>query len=212
MYDRFKWNPELRFYSRWYAPLTYDKLKPSRIFVGSTMELFGDFIPEDWTRDIFKKVKIFPSHTFIFLTKQPTGLFKWSPFPDNAWVGVSPITNGQMLLAIGQLEKIQAKVKFLSLEPLRNRLETVPLIPNFKDVINWVIIGQQTPPSKKTSPKLEWIQEIVETCDKANIPIFLKNNLYNTFAYANRSIMLPYWALNKNGDGGLRQEFPSPIR
>ena len=43
--------------------------------------------------------------------------------------------------------------------------------------VNWVIIGQQTPPSKKTSPKLEWIDEIEDACRKASIPYFEKNNL-----------------------------------
>ena len=41
--------------------------------------------------------------------------------------------------------------------------------------ISWVILGSQTKPYKP--PKIEWVQEIVESCDKAGIPVFLKDNL-----------------------------------
>jgi len=57
--------------------------------------------------------------------------------------------------------------------------------------INWIIIGQQTPPNKKTEPKVEWVQEIVEAADKAGIPVFQKNNLKPLL------------------DNNLRQEMPS---
>jgi len=50
--------------------------------------------------------------------------------------------------------------------------------------ISWVIIGAQTKPYKP--PKIEWVQEIVEACDKAGIPVFLKNNLAPLFSHQDR--------------------------
>ena len=41
--------------------------------------------------------------------------------------------------------------------------------------ISWVIIGAQTKPT--VYPRIEWVQEIVEACDKAGIPVFQKDNL-----------------------------------
>jgi len=41
--------------------------------------------------------------------------------------------------------------------------------------ISWVILGSQTKPYKP--PKIEHVQEIVEACNKAGIPVFLKDNL-----------------------------------
>lgn len=43
--------------------------------------------------------------------------------------------------------------------------------------INWVIIGQCTPIKQSTTPKIEWLKEIVEAADKAGVRVFLKDNL-----------------------------------
>lgn len=123
MYDRFGWDKTIRFEA--YEIFKAHKIEtPSRIFVGSTIELFGDWIPDEWLRDIFDDVKKFPQHTFQFLTKCPQNLPKWNPWPDNAWVGVS-CTNRKQLLEARRVYSssiiqggIWAKVKFISFEPL----------------------------------------------------------------------------------------------
>ena len=43
----------------------------------------------DWQREIFKVIRANPQHRFYFLTKQPRNLAKFSPFPDNCWIGVT---------------------------------------------------------------------------------------------------------------------------
>ena len=75
--------------------------------------------------------------------------------------------------------------------------------------INQVIIGSQTKPYKP--PKIEWVREIVEACDKASVKVFLKDNL--------RPLLIPedcskpnylmediFWASEK---AQLRQEMPA---
>lgn len=66
--------------------------------------------------------------------------------------------------------------------------------------ITFVIIGQQTPIRKATMPKLEWVREIVEACDKAGVPVFLKDNLIPILPEKTRREI---W-----GQVVLRQEFP----
>ena len=204
MYKRFKWNPEIR----WdFSPMldVFGIDKPSRIFVGSTMELFGDWVKPAWLTTLFRAVESNPAHTFIFLTKRPGNLIKWSPFPRNAYVGVSVTTNGDMTLALTNLAHIQAKVKFISFEPLLGMIGMDDHMPLEMASISWVIIGQQTPVKKATRPKSEWIQEIVEAADKVGIPIFLKNNLYPLIGLGNGQPSL----FHKNEIGELRQEFPN---
>jgi protein gp37 len=201
MYKRFKWNPEL--YRDVLAFMGIEKLKPSRIFVGSTMELFGDWIEPNWMLDIFDIVKRFPRHTFIFLTKQPHNLIKWSPFPENCWVGVSVTDANQQSKAYIGLKPIQSSVKFISYEPL---LDNVYMEPQFlKDAgISWVIIGQQTPVNAKTMPHIQDIQRIMENTEQANIPIFLKNNLSGFKPFRQYFKGGEHW----KGVYELRQEFP----
>lgn len=172
MYKRFKWNPRLR-----YDPSAWLGLgslrKPSRIFVGSTIELFHDSLSPQYLKWIFEVPLEFPQHTFIVLTKQPQNLIEFSPFPENCWVGVTVLNDAQLLLAETQFEKIKASVKFLSLEPLKNQLDAI----KYMKQPNWIICGQQTPVSAKTEPKVEWVREIVDAADRAGIPVFLKDNL-----------------------------------
>ena len=71
-----------------------------------------------------------------------------------------------------------------------------------------IIIGQQTPVRPATTPKIEWIKEIVEAADKAGVPVFLKNNLEPLLVTVkNDQKYAPLWA--NGGYGNLRQEFPN---
>ena len=181
-------------------------IKPSRFFVGSTMELFG--VWNLWMDEILSLCRKTPEHTFIFLTKCPQNLIKLSPFPKNCYVGVTVTELNPENTPLAYLRKIQATVKFISFEPLLKWTNNLPTrlsesltIAN----ISWVIIGQQTPVSRKTMPRIKWIKDIIEACDKADIPIFLKNNLKPLFQNVEEPSWLVGWC---NKPGELRQEFP----
>lgn len=184
MYDRFKWDKTIRYeQDAWYKPEHIDMIEPNKkIFVGSTIELFGDWVSHDWLRAIFYEVNLHNDQTFIFLTKQPQNLQQFSPFPENCWVGVSA-TNAKMAEEAGfWLWEIKARVKFVSFEPL---LGSIPV--HFADYISadvegisWLIIGSETG-NRKEKPPLEqvqnWAREIIAAADEAGIPVFTKDNL-----------------------------------
>ena len=179
LYKRFKWDETIKWNGEtWLDFYTYiqKQKEPCKIFVGSTMELFGEWIKPEWLKSIFMAVNEFPQHTFIFLTKRPENLIKWSPFPPNVWVGVSATCMYPAFLATEKLRLVKAKVKFLSCEPLQSSisLTSQELIGAG---INWILIGQQTPVRPSTQPRIEWIKEIVEAADMAKVPVFLKDNL-----------------------------------
>ncbi len=192
MYKRFKWNEKVRFLSD-AMDGCLDMKAGSKVFVGSTMELFGEWVKPEWLKSILGAIPICPDVTFIFLTKRPENLIKWSPFPDNCWVGVSVTTQKQFNQAMIYLPYIQARVKYLSLEPLLSRILTTP--GQLQRYVNWVIIGQQTPVKTSTRPKPEWIQEIIDATNQASIPVFIKNNILDDWD--------SHWLSRWN-----RQEFP----
>jgi protein gp37 len=199
MYKRFHWDETIRMEPDWAEDLPK---KPSRVFVGSTMELFGDWV-EEWMWDsIWQYVNDYPQHTFIFLTKQPQKLIKWSPFPDNCWVGVSATDTMEFQSGTAYLHTVNAPVKFISFEPLLDWQMGADCMAEYlkERGINWVIIGQQTPVRMATMPKLEWVSEIVKSCDNAGIPVFLKENL-NCCAISDYPELL-------DKQGNLRQELP----
>lgn len=215
MYKRFKWNPEIR-----YSPCVFLKLGDvpigGKVFVGSTHELFLSQY-ESWTKEIIHICSKWDDRIFIFLTKRPENLIKYSPFPDNCYIGVSVCNDKMLDVAVDKLEDIQAKVKFISFEPLLERLTLSLDYAFYYSGINWLIIGQCTPARPATAPKIAWIKEIVDAADKAGIPVFLKDNLLPLLAYDKIHPgmgILPDWAKARwDGklspvDNDMRQEFP----
>jgi len=186
MYDRFRWDKTIRYDDTSWFGIVH--LPPSRIFVGSTIELFGDWIITAWMNCILDQVKLNSQHTFIFLTKKPQNLGKWSPFPPNTWVGVS--ATNQRMFEDGRylLHPVQAKVKFLSIEPLLDWEPPKDMLAwhyNMSSLvtrtgIGWLIIGAETG-NRKGKPPLEqvqgWAREIIKAADEAGVPVFTKDNL-----------------------------------
>ncbi len=175
-----------------------ERKKPAGIFTCNMSDLFGIGVPEEWTRAVMNVMNFAYQHRFYLLTKQPQNLIKFSPFPDNCWVGVSATDTPMFIKSLNWLDEIEAKTKYISFEPL---LDRIPINSKALQLagIKWVIIGACTgtmmemikvcqehpestlcgsPKGKWTAqPKIEWVQEIVQACDKAGIPVFLKKNL-----------------------------------
>ena len=95
-----------------------------------------------------------------------------------------------------------AKVNFLSIEPLLGHMDKWSLA-NVIRLADWIIIGVQTKPT--VMPKIEWVREIVEACDKAGVKVFLRDSLFK---------LLPidaghfYHAVEDGDHYQLRQEMP----
>jgi len=194
IYERFSYDSTIRLDEReLYAPLKLKK--PAKIFVCSTMELFGPWIPLDWLDKIFQVAAQCEQHTFLFLSKNPghipQGSWKrgnWS-YNRNFWFGVS-VTSIEDTWRIRVLTHIQqARNRFLSFEPLHGDIHFFD--ESDLNDIDWVIIGAEIGNRKgKITPEEEWIFDIVDQADGWNVPVFMKDNLQ------------PYWS------GKLRQEFP----
>jgi len=220
------------FYPRFWTERLYDvpdmeHAKPKGVFVCDMGELFGDWIPEEWVKLIMTRIGFWcKQHRFYLLTKQPQNLAKWSPFPDNCWVGVTATDDLGYGLAIKHLAEIDATVKFISFEPLLESPAVVNLTHG--EVVKWVIIGACTgtlnslkytammypelsllPHGKMWTlqPKIEWVQEIVKAADKAGVAVFLKDNLQPVLPLSwFEGTRWFSWAYAK--DKQLRQEMP----
>jgi protein gp37 len=162
---------------------------PARIGVCFTGDLFGDWVdPEQpmggsqtTLRNVMKaKVLINTEHQFFFLTKCPGNIAKWGKFPDNAWVGVTCLNAEQVWLAIEALKKVEAKHKWLSLEPLQGPLFNYQFDLNRHFTgIDWVVVGAQSHPTKL--PEESWVREIIIEAGKLNVPVWTKNNMNDGF-------------------------------
>ena len=140
------------------------------VFVNSMSDLFHEDIPLDFIKQVFHVMNDNPQHVFQVLTKRADRLFelhrhlKWT---HNIWMGVS-VEDNRVIERIDYLRKTKAKVKFLSLEPLIGALANL----NLKK-IDWVIVGGES--GHKPRPmKPEWVIDIQEQCEKAEVAFFFK--------------------------------------
>ena len=149
-------------------PLT--RRMPTKIFVGSNADLFGDWVPATWVRSVLDVVRRCPQHTFQFLTKAPHNLVKYNPWPDNCWVGASANNQHMMNKAVFDLSLCKAPVRFVSAEPL--------LGPINADLgaIQWLIIGAQTGRDAH-QPRAEWVAQLIDSARAAGTAIWFKDNL-----------------------------------
>lgn len=166
MYKRFKWNPEVRADDKAFrAP---SPGKPTRIFVGSTIDLFHPQIPSPWIDKIIWRAGTEPEHTFIFLTKNPARYAEFD-FPDNCWLGVT-VTRDRELPMKPFLRDKKSHL-FISYEPLFE----ICHVPMWSQ---WNIMGALTgPQAKKHQPDREWVRGMVLASGLMGVPVFLKDNL-----------------------------------
>jgi protein gp37 len=145
--------------------------KPSKIFVCSMGDLFGRGVPDIWTEQVLAEIRLNPQHTFQLLTKCPGQLPRWSPFPDNAWVGVTATDSGMFQAATMWLEQVRAKVKYVSVEPFINHVEPYGLC-----MLNWLILGGLSG-AGTYAPYVPDVELLLQTADLFHLPVFIKRNL-----------------------------------
>ena len=172
MLNRFKLDPEIRLDTgvfSWNLKKMLPK-KPKKIFLCSTHDLFGDWIDPRWREIILEYVMINSQHTFQILTKFPENIDR--KMPHNVWLGVTVADNGNMINT-WRLGRKEAKIRFVSIEPLLERIDPYMIHHS----CDWIIVGRLTGYGHKYDPKKEWIEEIVWKARERDIPIFLKDNL-----------------------------------
>lgn len=147
------------------------KWKSSRVvFVNSMSDLFHEEMPFDYIQKVFKVMNDNSHHIFQVLTKRADVLAKYSDqlnWSDNIWMGVT-VESNEYVNRIELLRDIPAGIKFLSLEPLLSAIPGLML-----NGIDWVIVGGESGTNSRPIKK-EWVQEILEKCQKSEVPFFFK--------------------------------------
>lgn len=148
----------------------YSWKKSKVVFVNSMSDLFHKDVPLDFIKKVFNVMNDNPQHVFQVLTKRAERLLeihtelKWT---HNIWMGVS-VENKKVENRIGYLRNINAKVKFLSLEPLIGPLPNL----NLKN-IDWVIVGGESGHNPRKM-KSDWVLDIQDQCNSAGVAFFFK--------------------------------------
>ena len=144
--------------------------KPRTIFVNSMSDLFHDAVPDAYVNDVFRVMERVHWHVFQVLTKRADRLAEMAAslvWPSNVWMGVS-VESQDYVWRADRLRDIPAAVRFLSVEPLLGRIDSLDLAG-----INWVIVGGESGPGARPM-RPEWVRDIRELCQSADVPFFFK--------------------------------------
>ncbi len=184
----------------------YDPLKwkePRMVFTCS----WSDFFIKEadaWRDEAWQIIRDTP-HTYQILTKEPERIgdclpSDWGEGYPNVWLGTS-VENEDYLWRIDELLKHNAKVHWLSLEPLLSSIDLSKYLPSFSmcrhnnptektiralqeiakavlkqrgiKTIDWVVAGGESGPNARPMHP-EWARFLRNQCLASGIPFFFK--------------------------------------
>ena len=146
-----------------------------RIFVNSMSDLFHDRVPTEYISRVGRVMQGAEWHTFQVLTKRHERLrsllnaeLDWMGSLSNVWWGVSVEDREHGLPRVDSLRSTNARVRFLSIEPLLENLGKINL-----SGIDWVIVGGESGPGARPMEQT-WVCAILDQCDAVGVPFFFK--------------------------------------
>lgn len=143
---------------------------PQVIFVNSMSDLFHRDVTTEYILEVFDVMRRANHHIFQVLTKRSQRLMRLSPqlpWSPHIWMGVS-VESAEYTFRVDHLRETGAHIRFLSLEPLLGPLPDLDLTG-----INWTIVGGESGPYARAMQP-EWVLDIRDQCQAANVPFFFK--------------------------------------
>ncbi len=179
--------------------------KPRMIFVNSMSDLFHEKVPFEFIDEVFEVINCSPMHTFQILTKRPERMLEYfqrseiawavddGPL-DNVWLGVSVEDQVTADERIPLLLQTPAAVRWVSAEPLLNKIDLTHLeldpfnyynaltgdtimldrtIIPMENTLSWVVAGGESGNAARALDA-RFLYALVSQCKDAGTPIFVK--------------------------------------
>lgn len=166
-------------------------LRPRRIFLCSMTDLFGEWVSDDWLRQIFEMMYDAREHTFQILTKRPDRMLAWCSHAtilglrlrdkalENVWLGVSVEDQATADERIPLLLQTPDAVRWVSYEPalvgvdFRKYVDVMRAMNVDGVVLNWLVIGGESGPGARPFD-LAWARSAIAQGRAAGVPVFCK--------------------------------------
>jgi protein gp37 len=143
----------------------------TKYFVNSMSDLFHEDVPDSFIEKVLAICEQTPHHTYQVLTKRADRLpafFASRACPGNVWLGVSVEDRKYGLPRINELRRVDAAIRFLSVEPLLEDLGKVDL-----SGIHWVIVGGESGAQARPM-KPQWAESIRRQAIDQGVAFFFK--------------------------------------
>lgn len=165
---------------RWHRNADVSAAQRLRVFTCSMSDFFHPGA-DCWRNEAWQVIKDCHRLDWLILTKRPELIpdrlpSDWGPGYPNVWLGVTAGCR-KSLSRLSVLNTIPARLRFLSAEPLLERLD---LRPHLK-WLDWVITGCENAHKTKRRPlDSDWVRDVDQQCRDAGIPHFFKQRYDGT--------------------------------
>jgi protein gp37 len=162
-------------------PKVLERPQDRNVFTCSMADLFGKWVPDEWIARVFEQVSQYQQWNFLFLTKFPQRLRSvcddlLKGFPSNAWVGTTVDSQARVKTAQEAFRGLRAKVRWLSVEPMQERLTFTDMT-----MFDWLVAGGKSASSFNGTPEFqpewEWVEHLLNQARAAELKIYFKENL-----------------------------------
>ncbi|GAG50147.1 unnamed protein product [marine sediment metagenome] len=144
--------------------------KGTKIFVGSSADMWGDWVPKEWIDAVLAVCSQYKGLEFQFLTKNPKRYIEFR-IPSNCIRGITVDTNKRVF----EYEDNCIHIDFISFEPLLEKLEYKTLFLIKYSDAQWIIIGGDSTPGAAKPPD-EWADEIIDWVRMDDMRVWVKDN------------------------------------
>jgi len=153
--------------------------EPAKIFTCSLTDFFHEAI-DGYRNEAWDIIRQCPQHTFQILTKRPERISEHTPadllLADNIWFGTS-VGSPKGMKRFHELLRVDCKTRFISFEPLHERIEMNYDLMDLM-AIDWAIIGGESGNENgkyRYRPcQVEWIEEIADAFTSVGSAVFVK--------------------------------------
>jgi protein gp37 len=155
----------------WRAPFAWHH--PARVFTCSMSDFWHEKVDLALVDEALDVIEATPHLTYQILTKRPGNVQRRLEhlrrrLPPNVWIGAT-VGHPQSLPLLKPLRRIEATLRFLSVEPLLG-----PMVPGLDlSGIGWVICGGESGHYARPCDRA-WMRPVRDLCVSADVPFFLK--------------------------------------
>lgn len=143
------------------------------VFCGSMSDWFGRWVPEGWINGVLDSMRAALAWHFLVLTKFPKRMAEFD-LPPNMWAGTTVDLQARVRNAEAAFADINARYRWLSIEPMLEKLTFKQL-----DLFQWIVIGGASSSSRSPEwkPPFDWIVYLLDQAREAGVPVYMKPNL-----------------------------------
>ena len=134
-----------------------------RVFCSSLSDIFDNAVDPEWRREIGDMIRRTPDLDWMLLTKRIGNVPRmverdFGAMPGNVWLGISVVTQEEADRDIPKLLDVPAGIRWLSMEPL---LERVVVAPEMMAALDMIVVGGESGANAR-SMDLDWAHDLLE--------------------------------------------------